>query len=988
LLNDSQNSKAKPVILIKPIGLIADHIGKHMNKENGTLPSDNQSNTDADIAINAIHNSIAADSEIRDKRLRARIKLLGNILGKVIKSQVGKSAYDAVEKLRTGYLQLEQAENPALQAELTEFIESLSAKELAPIIRAFNLYFSLVNLAEEEHQYHERQSQLKSDGPFWTGSALNTLGEFKTQGLDAEQVQKLLNNLHYIPVFTAHPTESKRRAVMDNLRRIFLNIGALNEADTYNNKYVKDSIYQNLEMQIQVLWQTDEVRRQKPTVEDEIRNGIYYFRQSLFDAVPEVYRYMERAIAKHYPDDSIETPNFLTFGSWIGGDRDGNPFVTHNTTVQALLLQSRAVLYEYQKRVLDLGCKLTHSRFISPISQDVIKRSDSANVDLIAAVFKKRLERFKDEPYRRLLALMHGRLQQNIEYLEARINDAPIDKSLFAYHSESDFLEDLELIHHSLCGHGDEKVANAELQDLIRLAKTFGFYLMRLDIRQESTVHTEAVADLFSHLGIAYKSLSEKEKLEILAQHVASATIIDIQHLALDSMTKEVMAVFNVVREMRKEISEKAFNNYVISMTHEASHIMEVLFLAHQAGLAGYNAGKPYCDICIAPLFETIEDLEHIVPVTQAVFENATYKALLEASGNQQEIMLGYSDSAKDGGNLSSAWGLYLAQQQIMVLADAHGVDCRLFHGRGGTVGRGGGPTHFAILSQPTGTVRGSIKFTEQGEVLSYKYSNAETAMYELSLGVTGLMKASKGIVQNQVQDNPEHLEVMQKLAKDGEACFRKLTDDTAGFFNFFYEATPVNEIGLLNIGSRPSHRKKGNLSKSSIRAIPWIFGWAQARLTFPAWQGTGYALDNWTKQHGDAQLKEMYQNWPFFRALVSNIQMALFKTDLDIGAQYSLLGQNQEIAQTVYTLIADEYRRSEQRILEISGNQTLMADTPSIALSLSRRNPYLVPLNNIQIALLRRYKSEQSTEEEKALWLHELLNSINAIAAGLRNTG
>lgn len=927
-------------------------------------------------------------SEIRDKQLRARVKLLGNVLGKVIESQEGTATYNAVEKLRKGYLKLQKETNPELQAELTDFIEAQSAEELSPIIRAFNLYFSLVNLAEEEHQYHERQGQLKSDGPLWTGSVLNTIGEFKEQGMDAQQVQTLLNKLHYIPVFTAHPTESKRRSVMDNLRRIFLDIGALNEADSYNNEYVKESIYQQLESQVQVLWQTDEVRRQKPTVEDEIRNGIYYFRKSLFDAVPEVYRYMERALAKHYPDDKIETPDFLTFGSWIGGDRDGNPFVTHDTTVHALLLQSRAVIYEYQKRVFDLSSKLTHSRFISDISQEVINRSTIVDTDLIDQVFRKRPERFKDEPYRRLLYLMHGKLQKNINYLEGRINGEHTVKSRFAYDCETDFLEDLELIYNSLCGHGDQNVANEELQDLIRLVKTFGFYLMRLDIRQESNVHSDAVADLLSHLGVDYNSLSEKEKLDLLASHVASATIIDIQHLDLHKMTKEVLAVFNVVREMRIEISAKAFNNYVISMTHEASHIMEVLFLAHQAGLAGFNAGKPYCEIKIAPLFETIEDLEHIVPVTQALFENSIYKTLLEASGNQQEIMLGYSDSAKDGGNLSSAWSLYQAQQQIMALADAHQVDCRLFHGRGGTVGRGGGPTHFAILSQPTGTVRGSIKFTEQGEVLSYKYSNSETAMYELSLGVTGLMKASTGLVQTHKKDNPAYLTTMQTLAKDGEACFRELTDDTEGFFNFFYEATPVTEIGLLNIGSRPSHRKKGNLSKSSIRAIPWVFGWAQARLTFPAWQGTGYALDNWIKQHGDAQLKEMYQNWPFFRSLMSNIQMALFKSDLKIGAQYSLLGQDQKIAQTVYKLISDEYMRSEQRILEISGNPSLMADTPVIALSLKRRNPYLVPLNNIQIALLRRYKSDKVSDEEKEIWLPELLNSINAIAAGMRNTG
>ncbi|MDG6777571.1 phosphoenolpyruvate carboxylase [Thiomicrorhabdus sp. zzn3] len=928
-------------------------------------------------------------AEKRDKQLRARVKLLGSLLGEIIETQVGKPVLDAIEKLRTGYIQLHEQDDPELRAELTKFIEEQSADDLILIIRAFNIYFSLVNLAEEEHQYHERQSQLKSDGPLWEGSVLKTIEEFKTRGYSADEVQLLLNKLNYIPVFTAHPTESKRRAVMENLRKIFLTLGELNEAEAYNNPYAQEEVIKKLQYQIQVLWKTDEVRRMKPTVEDEIRNGIYYFRQSLFSAVPQVYRYMERALGRFYPDDKIETPNFLTFGSWIGGDRDGNPFVTHDTTVKALLLQTRSVLYEYQNRVFDLSHKLTHSRFISDINQDLINKATIVDADLMEMVFKKRPERFRDEPYRRFLYLIRGRLQQNLNYVEAKLNGSPIKKSPFAYNSEDELLSDLQLIHKSLCEHGDENVANADLQDLIRLVQTFGFYLMRLDIRQESTVHSEAVADLLSHLNIDYNALSESEKLELLAQHVGSATIIDTQHLDLKDMTKEVLEVFNVIRKMRKEISPKAFNNYVISMTHEASHVMEVLFLAHQAGLAGYNAGKPYCDIRISPLFETIEDLKHIVPVTQALLENDTYRVMLESSGNQQEIMLGYSDSAKDGGNLSSAWSLYQAQQSIMELADQYGIDCRLFHGRGGTVGRGGGPTHHAILSQPTGTVRGAIKFTEQGEVLSYKYSNTETAMYELSLGVTGLMKASTGLIKPPKADNPEYLRTMQKLAEQGEQCFRELTDHTEGFFEFFYQATPVTEIGLLNIGSRPSHRKKGNLSKSSIRAIPWIFGWAQARLTFPAWQGTGYALDSWIKEHGDdTMLKEMYKNWPFFNGLLSNIQMALFKTDLKIGAEYTKLGHDQEVAQKIYNMIAEEHTRGVKHILEITGNEYLMAETPGLARSLSRRTPYLEPLNNIQVAVLRRYKDESLSEEERNVWLTPLLNSINAIAAGMRNTG
>jgi len=929
-----------------------------------------------------------ASAEQRDKQLRSRVKLLGTLLGEVIQSQVGQETFDSIEKLRKGYIQLHEQEDSILRKELQDFINLQTPEELDLIIKAFNLYFSLVNLAEEEHQFHERQSQLRTDGPKWMGSVLNTIGEFKKEGLSAEEVEKIIHDLEYVPVFTAHPTESKRRAVMDNLRQIFLTLDEYNEAEAYKNPYAQEGVIKKLQYQLQVLWKTDEVRRTKPTVQDEIRNGIYHFRQSLFSAVPTTYRYMERALARHYPDANIETPEFLTFGSWIGGDRDGNPFVTHQTTVNALLMQTRAVLYEYEQRIFKLSNQLTQSTYITEISQDVINKATIVDSDFLEMVFHRNPQRHINEPYRRLLTMMRGKLQKNLKYVEDQINGTPSKKSRFAYQSEDNFLDDLETIYNSLCSHGDQNVADADLKDLIRLVKTFGFYLMRLDIRQESNVHSDAVSDLLSHLGIDYNSLSEPGKLECLAAQVSSPTIIDTSHLDLQKMTNEVLEVFHVMKKMRAEISPKAFNNYVISMTHEASHVMEVLFLAHQAGLAGYNSGEPYCDIRVSPLFETIEDLEHIVPVCSALFENPTYKALLTASGGMQEIMLGYSDSAKDGGNLSSSWTLYQAQQQIMALVDSHGIDCRLFHGRGGTVGRGGGPTHNAILSQPTGTVRGKIKFTEQGEVLSFKYGNVETATYELSLGVTGLMKASKCLVKKPATDKPEYLQAMQTLAKDGESAFRELTDDTEGFFDFFYGATPVNEIGLLNIGSRPSHRKKGNMSKSSIRAIPWIFGWAQARLTFPAWYGTGHALTSWLERTDDKLLKEMYENWPFFRGLVSNIQMALFKTNLQIGEGYSRIYDDKELADKIYGMIAIEHNKTVSSNLSISDNDYLMADTPQIALSLQRREPYLEPLNNIQISILKRYKDESKTEQQRKEWLTPLLNSINAIAAGMRNTG
>ncbi len=929
-----------------------------------------------------------ATEELRDQRLRARVKLLGNLLGEVIRKQHGDDVLEAIEKLRKGFIQLRKEDDPALREELIQFIEALDPDTLILIIRAFNIYFGLVNLAEEEHQFHERQTQVKSDGPLWLGSFLDTVNTLKREGVQPEELQTLLNRLNYIPVFTAHPTESRRRAVMENLRRIFETIGELNDAEHHQNDYAQEEIIHKLRYQIQTLWKTDEIRRQKPTVEDEIRNGIYYFRQSLFKAIPDVYRFMERAIERNFPNAELKVPNFMTFGSWIGGDRDGNPYVTHETTEHALLLQSRAVLYEYQRRIFELARQLTHSRYLCDIRQELLNRVTIVDADLMRMVFKQRTDRFKDEPYRRMLYIMHGRLQCNLNYVEARLDGQPAVKSRFAYQNEQELLDDLRLIYDSLVGHGDEDLANAELRDLIRLVETFGFYLMRLDIRQESTVHTEAVADLLKNLNIDYLSLSEEERQKVLAEHIASATVIDTQHLDLAPMTREVLSVFDVMRKMREEISPRAFNNYVISMTHEASHVLEVLFLAHQAGLAGWCGDQPYCHVSVSPLFETIVDLEHIVPVTEALFGNDVYRALLQSAGNQQEIMLGYSDSAKDGGNLASAWNLYQAQKQIIALADRYGIDCRLFHGRGGTIGRGGGPTHMAIMSQPAGTVRGEIKFTEQGEVLSYKYSNSETAAHELSMGVTGLMKASLGLIRPVPEDNPKHLEIMKQLAADGEGHYRELTDRTPGFIETFYQITPVNEIGLLNIGSRPSHRKKGNLSKASIRAIPWVFGWAQARLTFPAWYGTGYALTRYSESYGEQDLKEMYENWPFFRAIMSNIQMALAKTDLRIGKLYSQLAHDKAVAEKIYGMIAEEYRRSVDRALAVSGNAYLMADVPTIALSLQRRNPYLDPLNHIQVVLLRRYHDDNLPEEEREKWLVPLLRSINAIAAGMRNTG
>ncbi|MFQ5488469.1 MAG: phosphoenolpyruvate carboxylase, partial [Gammaproteobacteria bacterium] len=481
-----------------------------------------------------------------------------------------------------------------------------------------------------------------------------------------------------------------------------------------------------------------------------------------------------------------------------------------------------------------------------------------------------------------------------------------------------------------------------------------------------------------------------QQRLEVLADHLSRAPLT-LDKTALSEATRETLEVFEVLKAMREEISPDAFGSYVISMTHSASHVLEVLFLAQQAGLAGRDAaGEWFCELRVAPLFETIEDLMHIEPVLTALLDNSTYAALLKVSGNLQEIMLGYSDSCKDGGILSSSWNLYKAQLKIIEITSRRGIECQLFHGRGGTIGRGGGPTHEAILSQPPGTVHGRIKFTEQGEMVSYKYSNRETALYELAVGVTGLLKASKCVIVPPPRACRRHSEILEQLARAGEQAYRDLVDRTEGFLDYFYEATPVSEIALLNIGSRPSHRQKSDRSKSSIRAIPWVFGWAQSRHTLPAWYGIGSALETWSAENPQhlEELKAMYRDWPFFRALLSNTQMALFKADMRIAREYASLCSDRALAERIFRHIETEYQRTVDQALQVAEAQQLIEENPSLALSLSRRNPYLDPLSHIQVTVLGRFRDPALSDEERNEWLNSLLRSINAIAAGMRNTG
>ena len=929
-----------------------------------------------------------------DKELRSRVKLLGKLVGNVLLKHEGPEVFHAVESLRTGFIQLRRRNSEPKRVALMQLIGSLEPYVINQVIRAFTIYFNLVNIAEEDFLHRQRRASVQQQGhAAWTGSFFHTLCEFQDQDISADELQHLFDNLSYQPVFTAHPTESKRRTIMQLQRDVFTIIDDL--TDPRLSQFERDDLVDALQAQIEVLWLTNEVRGSKPSVEDEIKLGLHYFQRSLFKAVTIDYRHLERAVIQTYGENEfgnpvIKVPSFIQFGSWIGGDRDGNPFVTADVTRMALRMQSIEILTEHVRLIHKLTQVLTMStRWCTPTDAFMARLAKDEAMGIKS--FDEKRDQFEDEVYRRKLYHMHYRLKKNLAIVRNRLRGEDTPNSEHAYDNEIDFLDDLYSIRDSLISHGEYATANGDLRDVIRIAETFGFHMVSLDVRQESTRHSTAVADIVKCCGLGdYESLDEPGRLQFIADQIKANNRPDIDPDKLSDATRQTLEVFHTIFQMRAEISQRCIGSYVISMTHTASHIMEVMYLAFLAGLAGKKGKEYFCTLEIGPLFETIEDLGHIDVVLDTLLQNPVYHALLQKTGGTQEVMLGYSDSCKDGGIMSAAWGLYRAQNKVTEITQRHGVKCRMFHGRGGTITRGGGPTHDAILSQPPQTVLGQIKFTEQGEVLSHKYGNAETAHYELAMGITGLMKASIGLLRDNSVNYDEYLPIMQQLSDYSEQSYRDLTDQTEGFFEYFYEATPVSEIGLMNIGSRPSHRNKGDMSKSSVRAIPWVFGWSQSRHMMPAWYGVGYAIEQLLKDSPKSlkTLRRMNKDWPFFAGMISNMQMSLFKSDMRTALEYSKLCQNEQLGSLIFGKIKKENKRTIDQVLKIANLDTLLANDPPLTLSLTRRDPYLDPLGYLQINLLKKYRDESSSEQQKLEWQGALLSSINAIAAGLRNTG
>ena len=959
-----------------------------------TQPSSfpHRSGEPADASLDAVNAVGGSQPRFFDRELRRRIRLLSILLARVLKSQADPETFQTLQALRQGFARLRIRDDEALRRNMMATLNGLPPETLGQIVRACQLYFNLANSAEEAFQLKLRREQAEKGGHFWKGSFRDTLMLLREKGVSQTELQTLLDHLHYQPVLTAHPTEAKRRTIIEALRKIFVNIEELDNPRSQG--FFRNQTIDRLQTQIQILWKTDELRARKLEVRDEIGNGLFYFPNSLFPAVTEVYRNLSLAVRDTFGEEAardVHIPGFLRFGSWIGGDRDGNPNVKAETTVLALRMQARVVLEEYLRRLEALDDELCLSgRFCQPSEQFL--RSLAEDNQFADHAFPHMRNLFADEPYRRKLAMMRYRIQRNLAAVTSQINGEPVNHEEDRYTDAKAFLKELQVIRGSLIGHGDAAIAASGLQDTIRLVETFGFHLMQLDLRQESTRHSEAVAEILkASLDIDYLALTEERRIELLAEGIANPNALVYELQKLTPETVEILRLFQVITQMRREIGPECFGRYVISMTHSASNVLEVLFLGAQHGLAGRIAGRVYCHLGVSPLFETIRDMEHIESVLTTLLDNPLYRECQKAFAERsQEVMLGYSDSCKDGGILASTWNLYEAQKKIIQITESHDIPCRIFHGRGGTVGRGGGPTHEAILAQPPGTVKGQIKFTEQGETIFYKYNNRETAVYELTMGVTGLMKASVNLVHPAQPEPDDYGKLMDVIAKRGEESFRQLTEREPGFLDYFYEATPLNEIGLMNIGSRPSYRKKGDRSKFSVRAIAWVFAWAQSRQTLPAWYGIGAAFESFCAESTENldQVRTLYHDWPFLRSLLGKTQMSLAKSEMKIAKGYAGLCLDPAVGERIYALIESEYRRTCTQVLGIAGLNQLLEEDPMLAVSLHRRNIFLDPLNHLQISILHRLREFPEAPGEENPWTTILLRTINAIAAGMRNTG
>ncbi len=974
--------------------------------------------------------------------LRHRLAMVEDLWQAVLEKECGPKLVERLKRLRESRSEDGRIGDFPPQ-EISRLIESLSLEDAISAARAFALYFQLINSVEQHYEQREQQLSRRTVQPADTGSngksdgleeisptkagTFNWLFPYlKRQNMPPQKIQRLLNQLDIRLVFTAHPTEIVRHTIRNKQRRI---AGILRELDRTGEGETRfdpavswevDNIKQQLTEEIRLWWRTDELHQFKPQVLDEVDYALHYFEEVLFDTLPELSVRLQQALKSSFPYTEVPLKNFCNFGSWVGGDRDGNPSVTPDVTWRTACYQRGLVLERYIESIDQLADVLSLSLHWSNVLPEILDSLEQEQT-IFPEVYEAWAIRYRQEPYRLKLAYIKKRLENTLER-NRRLANMPAwqnkvevaDERVYA--TGHDFLADLTLLRDSLV---ETDIHCAALDKLICQVEIFGFILTRLDFRQESTRHSDAIAEIVDYLGVmdkSYNDLTDAEKVEWLVQELKTRRPLIPKEMAFSEKAVETIQTLQVLKRLQQEFGLGICQTYIISMTNEASDVLEVLLLAQEAGL--YDPVAGVTTIRIAPLFETVDDLRNAPGIMRSLFDIQLYRTCLAGGYNPsgegnydevfgdrlspdlQEIMLGYSDSNKDSGFLSSNWEIHKAQKNLQEVADPYGIDLRIFHGRGGSVGRGGGPAYAAILAQPPNTINGRIKITEQGEVLASKYSLPDLALYHLESVSTAVIQSS--LLVSGFDNIEPWNRIMEKLSQQSRAAYRSLVYEEPDFLDFFMSVTPLPEISQLQISSRPARRKSGKKDLSSLRAIPWVFSWTQSRFLLPAWYGVGTALQQFFEQDPEENLKLMryfYSKWPFFRMVISKVEMTLSKVDLEMASHYVReLADPADLErfQPILNKITEEFNLTRKLVLEITENEELLDGDRPLQRSVQLRNGTIVPLGFLQVSLLKRLR--QYTRETKASIVHfryskeELLRgallTINGIAAGMRNTG
>ncbi len=904
--------------------------------------------------------------------MREDIRLLGALLGDTVREQNGEEVFDLVERARVESFRVRRSEID--RAELAGMFDAIDIHQAIPVIRAFTHFALLANVAEDIHRERRRAVHVAAGEPPQNSSLAATYLKLDSAELDSATVADALTGALVSPVITAHPTETRRRTIFDTQHRIteLMRLRMHGHTQTDDGR----DIERELRRHILTLWQTALIRLSRLKIQDEIETGLRYYQAAFFEVIPQVNAEVRMALKARWPDVYLLDEPMLRPGSWIGGDRDGNPNVTAEVVRLATGRASYTALEHYFAEITALEEELSMSARLVTVSDDLASLADKCLEPARA-----------DEPYRRAVRVIHGRLTATAAEILDIQPEHELDLGLDRYLTPAELLADLDVVDRSLRANGSAVLADDRLARLREAVHVFGFHLSGLDLRQNSDVHEEVVAELLAWAGVHpdYRSLPEPERVELLAAELATRRPLVKGDAELSELARKELDIVAAGARAVHVFGPKAIPNYIISMCQSVSDMLEAAILLKEVGLLDTSGPETYAPVGIVPLFETIDDLQRGSSILEAALDLPLYRAVVDARAQSQEVMLGYSDSNKDGGYLAANWALYRAELDLVESARKTGIRLRLFHGRGGTVGRGGGPSYDAILAQPPGAVNGSLRITEQGEVIAAKYAEPRIAHRNLETLLAATLEATLLDIEGLGDAASPAYEVLDELAARAQRAYAELVHETPGFVEYFKASTPVSEIGALNIGSRPTSRKP-TTSISDLRAIPWVLAWSQSRVMLPGWYGTGTAFEAWIAE-GDGRLevlRDLYRRWPFFRTVLSNMAQVLAKSDMGLAAHYSELVEDEALRRRVFDKILDEHQRTIRMHKLITAQDDLLADNPSLARSVFNRFPYLEPLNHLQVELLRRYRSGDDDE----LVQRGILLTMSGLATALRNSG